>query len=362
MNNTYCVIMAGGIGSRFWPLSRTAQPKQFLDVLGTGKTFIQQTYHRFLKVVPKENFLVVTNMRYKDLVLEQLPDLKPEQVLLEPLRRNTAPCLAYALHKIKTKNADAKVIVTPSDHLILDQEEFVGQLNNGLSFLDSNEALLTLGIKPDRPETMYGYIQIKDRKEFMDLENLFKVKTFTEKPDIEMAKIFIETGEFYWNSGIFISTLSCFMSTFKKHLPEMAQTFKTGEHLLNTSDEEAFIKKAYSESQAISIDYGIMEKANNVFVLTAEFGWTDLGSWASLYEKKEKDSNGNVVSGENAIMYDVKNSIVDIANNKVAVIQGLEDYIVAESDDVLMICRRDNEDQIKKFVTDVRIKKGDSLV
>lgn len=362
MNNTYCIIMAGGIGSRFWPLSRTAKPKQFLDILGTGKTFLQQTFDRFLKVVPKENFLVVTNNRYKDLVLGQLPDLKEAQVLLEPLRRNTAPCLAYALHKIKAKNTEAKVIVTPSDHLILNQEEFVNQLNNGLAFIDAKEALLTLGIKPDRPETMYGYIQIKKRKEFNDLDNLFKVKTFTEKPDVEMARIFIETGEFYWNSGIFISTLSCFINTFKKHLPEMAQTFIGGEHLLNTSDEVAFIKKAYSECQAISIDYGIMEKASNVYVLTAEFGWTDLGSWGSLYEKKEKDNNGNVVSSDNAIMYEVKNTIVDIQGNKVAVIQGLEDFIIAESDDVLMICRRENEDQIKKFVTDVRIKKGDSLV
>lgn len=362
MSNTYCVIMAGGIGSRFWPLSRTAKPKQFLDILGTGKTFLQQTFERFLKVIPKENFLVVTNARYKDLVLEQLPEIGEEQVLLEPFRRNTAPCLAYALHKIKIKNPEAKVIVTPSDHLILDREEFVIQIENALSFLDNNEALLTLGIKPNRPETMYGYIQINNKKEFMNLDNLYKAKTFTEKPDIEMAKIFIETGEFYWNSGIFISTLSCFMNTFNTHLPDMAQTFKAGEHLLNTGDEVAFIKKAYSESQAISIDYGIMEKANNVYVLTAEFGWADLGSWGALYDKKERDNNGNVVVGEHAILYDVKNSIIDISNEKVAVIQGLEDFIVAESEDVLMICCRKDEDQIKKFVTDVRIKKGDSLV
>jgi len=362
MDNTYCVIMAGGVGSRFWPLSRTAMPKQFLDILGTGRTFLQQTYDRFLKTVAKENFLVVTNARYKNLVLEQLPEIREEQVLLEPLRRNTAPCLAYALHKIKAKNTAAKVIVSPSDHLILDREEFAQQINNGLAFLDTHPALLTLGIKPDRPETMYGYIQTQNRREFMDLENLFKVKTFTEKPDLEMAKIFIETGEFYWNSGIFISTLSCFLDTFKTHLPEMAQTFEAGEHLLNTDDEEAFISKAYSECQALSIDYGIMEKADNVFVLTAEFGWTDMGSWSALYEKMEKNSDGNSVRADNAIMYDVKNTIVDIAKDKVAVIQGLEDFIVADSDDVLMICRREDENQIKKFVTDVRIKKGDALI
>lgn len=337
-------------------------PKQFLDVLGTGRTFLQQTFDRFRKIVPPENFLVVTNARYKNKVLEQLPGLAEEQVLLEPLRRNTAPCLAYALHKIKAKNTAANVIVSPSDHLILDQEEFARQLSHGLSFLNSHDALLTLGIKPNRPETMYGYIQINSRKEFNDLDNLYKVKTFTEKPDLEMARVFVETGEFYWNSGIFIARLTSFMDSFKKHLPEMEQTFQAGEHLLNTDDEEAFIKKAYSECQAISIDYGIMEKADNVFVLTAEFGWTDMGSWSSLYEKMEKNDNGNVVRADNVIMYDVKNSIVDISKDKVAVIQGLEDFIVADSDDVLMICRREDENQIKKFVTDVRIKKGDSLI
>jgi len=362
MSNTYCVIMAGGIGSRFWPLSRTAKPKQFLDILGTGRTFLQQTYDRFLKVVPKENFLVVTNVRYKEIVMEQLPELNEEQVLLEPLRRNTAPCLAYALQKIKLKNEKAVVIVSPSDHLILDSAEFVNQLNNGLEFLDTNEALITLGIKPDRAETMYGYIQIKNKKEFHDLDNLYKVKTFTEKPDVEMAKIFIETGEFYWNSGIFISTLTCFFDAFEKHLPEMEQTFSMGRHLLNTGDEEAFIKKAYSECQAISIDYGIMEKATNVFVLTAEFGWSDLGSWSSLYEQNGKDHDGNLKSGDNSLLYDTSNCIIDIKDDKVAVIQGLDGYIIAESNDVLMICRREDEDQIKKFVTDVRIKKGDSLV
>ncbi|HPF51494.1 MAG TPA: mannose-1-phosphate guanylyltransferase [Draconibacterium sp.] len=362
MNNTFCVIMAGGIGSRFWPLSRIAKPKQFLDILGTGKTCLQQTYERFLKLVPKENFVVVTNVSYKKFVLEQLPDIKEDQVLLEPLRRNTAPCLAYALQKIKLKSSKAKLIVTPSDHLILDGEEFIQQLQNGLDFLDSNEALITLGIKPDRPETMYGYIQIQNRKEFHGLDNLYKVKTFTEKPDVEMAKIFIETGEFYWNSGIFISTLSCFLDSFDKYLPDIAQSFANSERFLNTGSEEAFIKKTYSECQAISIDYGIMEKAKNVFVLTVEFGWTDLGSWSSLYEKMDKDKHENVVRGNNALIFDSNHCIVDISDHKAAVIQGLDGYIIAESNDVLMICRREDEDQIKKFVTDVRIKKGDSLV
>ncbi len=362
MDNTYCVIMAGGVGSRFWPLSRIAMPKQFLDILGTGKTFLQQTYGRFQKIVPRENFLVVTNQKYKDLVLEQLPDLNENQVLPEPLRRNTAPCLAYALHKIKKVNPGAKIIVTPSDHLILDQEEFVKQLNNGLSFLDTREALITLGIKPNKPETMYGYIQIKSQSKFRDLDNLYKVKTFTEKPDAEMAKVFIETGEFYWNSGIFISTLSCFLKAFNKYLPEMSQAFSKGEHLLNTNDESAFINKAYSERKAISIDYGIMEKAENVFVLTAEFGWTDLGSWGSLYDKAQKDEQGNVLRSDNTLLYDTQNCIVDVTKKKIAVIQGLDGYIVSDSDDVLMICKNEDEKQIKKFVTDARIKRGESLI
>lgn len=362
MSKVFCVIMAGGIGSRFWPLSRTARPKQFMDILGTGQTFMQQTYERFLKVVPKENILVVTNSRYKDLVIEQLPEIKEEQVLLEPLRRNTAPCLAYAMHKVKLKDPEARMIVTPSDHLILKEEEFVKQINNALLFLEQKEALLTLGIKPNRPETRYGYIQVKHRKEFGEIGNLYKVKTFTEKPDRVMAEIFIGTGEFYWNSGIFISTVSCIQNAFDEHLPEISQTFRKGERLLNTPDEEAFIKKAYSECQAISIDYGIMEKARNVFVLTAEFGWSDLGTWGSLYENKMKDGYGNVVDGDNIMTYDVRNCIVEISGEKVAVIQGLDGYIVAESNDTLMICRLEDEDQIKKFVTDVRIKKGDSLV
>jgi mannose-1-phosphate guanylyltransferase len=354
--------MAGGLGSRFWPLSRTARPKQFMDILGTGKTFMQQTYERFLKIIPRENFLVVTNARYKDLVAEQIPDLKEYQILPEPLRRNTAPCLAYALHKIRLKDPGAKVIVTPSDHLILNPEEFVKQLDNGLAFLDTKEVLLTLGLKPNRPETGYGYIQVKKKKDFDGIDNLYKVKTFTEKPSLEMAKIFIDTGEFYWNSGIFISTVSCFMKAFDDHLPEISQTFSKGQRLLDTTNEEAFIKKAYSECQAISIDYGIMEKATNVYVLTADFGWSDLGTWSSLYENKTKDGFGNVVEGDNILTYDVRNCIVDISGEKVAVLQGLDGYIVAESNDTIMICRRENEDQVKKFVTDVRIKKGDSLV
>jgi mannose-1-phosphate guanylyltransferase len=354
--------MAGGTGSRFWPLSRLAKPKQFLDILGTGRTFLQQTYDRFSKIIPTENFLVVTNAKYKSLVLEQLPQLKENQVLLEPLRRNTAPCIAYAAYKIKIKNPDATLVVAPSDHVILKEEEFISQIKNGLAFAKENDALLTLGIKPNRPETAYGYIQVKKKVDFKELDNLHKVKIFAEKPDIQMAKLFVESGEFFWNSGIFIWSLAAIIEAFNQHLPDVSMLFEKGMKLYNTSDEVHFISKIYSELQSISVDYGIMEKAQNVFVLTADFGWSDLGNWGTLYENRKKDDAGNVISGDNIMIYDTKNCIINISGEKIAVLQGLDGYIVAESNDTLMICRKEDEQQIKKFVTDVRIKKGDSLV
>jgi len=250
--------MAGGVGSRFWPLSRTARPKQFIDILETGRTCIQQTFDRFSGFIPTKNFLVVTSVRYKDLVLEQLPELEESQVLLEPLRRNTAPCVAYAAHKIKTQNKNARLIVTPSDHLIIKEEEFIRQVKKGLDFVQENDALLTLGIHPCRPETGYGYIQVKKQVDYKEIDNLYKVKTFTEKPNEEMARIFIDSGEFYWNSGIFIWSLSSVLGAFHKHLKEVSTLFEKGEKLFNTNSEIHFIKKTYSECPAISIDYGIM--------------------------------------------------------------------------------------------------------
>ena len=361
-SNNFCIIMAGGIGSRFWPLSRTVKPKQFLDILGIGRTLLQQAYDRFTRIIPKENFIVVTNVKYQKLVLEQLPDLEEDQILLEPLRRNTAPCIAYAIYKIKTKHPDANLVVAPSDHIILKEEEFITQINNGLAFAEENNALLTLGIKPNRAETGYGYIQVKKKVEFKNLDNLYKVKTFTEKPDEEMARIFVDSGEFFWNSGIFIWSLSSIAQAFDEHLSNVSSLFEKGIKLYNTRDEKHFIKKTYSECQGISVDYGILEKAKNVYVLTADFGWSDLGTWSSLYENKEKDTDGNVINGNNILIYDSNNCIIDISDEKVAVIHGLEGYIIAESNDTLMICKKEDEDQIKKFVTDVRINKGDSLV
>ncbi len=362
MKDNYCVIMAGGIGSRFWPLSKSSMPKQFLDILGTGRTFIQMTFDRFKKVCPIENFLIVTSVDYKELVLSQLPDLKEEQVLLEPLRRNTAPCIAYACNKIKKINADAQVIVAPSDHLILKEEEFLKQVRNGLEFTNENNALLTLGITPSRPETGYGYIQVESRMPENGLGLFYKVKTFTEKPNAEMAKIFMESGEFFWNSGIFIWSLKSILSAFDAYLPDVAMLFKKGEKLYGTSDEVHFINKTYSECQNISIDYAIMEKANNVYVLCADFDWSDLGTWGSLYENQEKDENANSITGDSTLMYHSKNCIVNVPNNKLAVLQGLDGYIVVESEGTLLVCKKEDEQQIRQFVNDVKMLKGPKYI
>jgi mannose-1-phosphate guanylyltransferase len=354
--------MAGGTGSRFWPLSRYAKPKQFLDILGTGRTFLQQTFDRFSKLIPVENFLVVTNTNYKETVKQQLPELKDTQILAEPLRRNTAPCIAYATYKIKTINPEANLIVAPSDHVILKEEEFIAQIKNGLEFVKGNNALLTLGIKPNRPETGYGYIQVSNHVDFKDLKNLNEVKLFAEKPDLQMAQLFVDSGEFFWNSGIFIWSVASIVEALNTYLPDVSSRFESGMKLYNTVNEGPFISKTYSEMPSISIDYAVMEKARNVYVLTADFGWSDMGNWGTLYENKAKDKRGNVIINDNVLTYDTENCIVNISGEKIAVLQGLDGYIVAESDDVLMICRKEDEQQIKKFVTDVRIKKGDSLV
>jgi len=299
MNETYCIIMAGGIGSRFWPLSKTTRPKQFIDILGTGETLIQQTYRRLSKICPKEHFLVVTNLDYREMVLGQLPELNEEQILCEPLRRNTAPCIAYACHKIMRNNPEANILVAPSDHLITHEDEFLAQLKNGLAFVEKNNALLTLGIKPNRPETGYGYIQINGQTHWEGISNLYQVKTFTEKPDLKMARVFVDSGEFFWNSGIFIWSLTSIMHAFRTYLPEVHELFSKGEKYYFTREEKAFLNKTYSECPNISIDYGIMEKAQNVYVLCADFGWSDLGTWGSLWDNSQKDENGNSVKGNN---------------------------------------------------------------
>lgn len=361
-NNHYCVIMAGGIGSRFWPLSKISKPKQFLDILGVGKTLLQSTYERFREVIPRENIIIVTNENYIDFVNEQLPELDPSQVIAEPMRKNTAPCIAYANYKIKKKNPDAVVIVSPADHLILKQDVFLGEIKKALETASSGNVLLTLGIKPNKPETGYGYIQATSEKLPGKPGNMRKVKTFTEKPDIELARVFFESGEFYWNSGIFIWSLESIMGAYEKYLPEIDALFASGEKVYGTEDERKFITDVYATCKNISVDYGIMEKAEHVYVFFSDFGWSDLGSWGSLYEHSSTDGNGNMLSGEDLFTYDVKNSVVNVPDDKIVVLQGLEGYIVVESENILLVCRREDEQRIKQFLNDVKIKRGEGYL
>ena len=347
MNQNYCVIMAGGVGSRFWPFSRTNRPKQFLDFFGTGRSLLQMTYDRFRKVVPAENILIVSNLIYKDTILEQLPEINEKQVLLEPHRRNTAPCIAYAINRIKSITDHANIIVAPSDHLILKENDFIEVLKTGIEFVDQNDSLLTIGIQPSRPETGYGYIQIEE-----GTGNLRRVKTFTEKPNAELAQVFFETGEFYWNSGMFLWNLKTIDQAFQTLLPDVASRFSTGKDLYNTPSEQDFINEIYPTCMNISIDYGIMEKADNVHVLCADIGWTDLGTWGSLYEMSNKDEHDNVTLKCKTLFYESSENIVALPQGKLAVIEGLSGYLVAESDNVLLICKKDEEARIRQFVND----------
>ncbi|MDZ4824501.1 MAG: mannose-1-phosphate guanylyltransferase [Flavobacteriales bacterium] len=357
----YCVIMAGGIGSRFWPMSRTAFPKQFHDIMGVGRTLIQMTYDRFLPIVPKENILVVTNERYKDIVLKQLPDIAPQQVLCEPFMRNTAPCIAYASFWIAEREADANIVVAPSDHLILREDEF--RKNIEISFRQAKESgnLVTLGIKPTRPDTGYGYIQWADVKNAFD-EKVKKAKTFTEKPDIELAKDFIESGDFYWNSDIFIWTLPAILNALQKLLPDMYRAFADGLGLYGTAEEKEFVDGMYSSCDNISIDYGVMEKAKNVNVVLSDFGWSDLGTWGSLHTHLAHDDHRNGVVGKNVLLYNCADNAVYVEGNKLVVLQGLNGYIVVDTGQTLLVCRKDDEQKIKQFVNEVKIKKGDKWV
>jgi mannose-1-phosphate guanylyltransferase len=348
--------MAGGVGSRFWPLSTTETPKQFLDITGTGKSLLQQTFERFKPICPVENILIVTSKAYKEMVLEQLPGLMPEQVLAEPLRRNTAPCIAYANAVIKKKNPDANIVVTPSDHLIINEEQFREKIVNALNFVEQKDILLTLGIQPSRPETGYGYIQV-ERENGLP-ENFNKVKTFTEKPNLEMAKILLESGEFFWNSGIFIWSLASVEKAFDKHLREVSTLFSSFFPTVGTEAEEKALYDTYVDSRNISIDYGVMEKANNVYVQIVDFGWSDLGTWTSLHENSERNLSNNAVLSGKVLLYDTKDSVVHLPKGKTAVIQGLKDYIVVQSDKSLLICPKSNEQQIRQFTTDLKTEFG----
>jgi mannose-1-phosphate guanylyltransferase len=345
--------MAGGIGSRFWPFSRTDYPKQFHDVLGVGESMLQMTMNRFKDICPPENIYVVTNRDYEGLVKEQLPQLSDEQILLEPIGRNTAPCIAYASYKIAQINPRANLVVTPSDHVVLKQEAFNTVINKAIGAAAESDVLITLGITPSRPDTGYGYIQYIDD----DAQTIKKVKTFTEKPNLELAQMFLNSGDFVWNSGIFIWNVQSIMRAFRNYLPEINEIFEEGASALCTPEEPSFIAKAYSHCRNISIDYGIMEKVDNVYVVLADIGWSDLGTWNSLYTITNKDENGNVVDGD-VMLYDTQNCIIKTPKSRLVVLQGMEGYIVAEHDNVLMICRLDEEQKVKEFMSDAKSKKG----
>lgn len=356
--DNFCVIMGGGIGSRFWPFSRKTLPKQFLDFFGTGRSLLQQTFDRFKKVIPVENILVVTNDLYADLIKEQLPELKPEQILLEPTRRNTAPCIAWAAYHIRALNPNANIVVAPSDHLILKEGEFLTAIEKGLEFVSQSDKLLTLGIKPNRPETGYGYIQIAENIG----NNFYKVKTFTEKPELELAKVFVESGEFYWNSGLFMWNVNAIIKAGEALLPELAAKLKPGKDVYGTPQEKQFINENFPACPNVSIDFGIMEKADNVYVSLGDFGWSDLGTWSSLYDLSPKDEAGNVTLKCQSLIYNSKNNIVALPDNKLAVIDGLEGYLIAESNNVLLICKKDEEHSIRKYVNDAQIKAGEEFI
>lgn len=355
--------MAGGIGSRFWPLSKTQRPKQFLDILGVGRTLLQQTYDRFIQIMPADQIYIVSNQEYKAIIAEQLPDLPEENILLEPLRRNTAPCIDYANFRIHLKDQDANVVVAPSDHLIVKEARFLKYVKEGLAFVENNDALLTMGIVPNRPETGYGYIQ-SFQKKVKGYENtgMKKVKTFTEKPDLELARVFLDSGDFYWNAGIFFWSLKSIMKAFDSFLPEIHALFQEGIGTYGTDKETSFIEDTYSSCRNISIDYGVMEKAENVYVLVSDFGWSDLGTWGSLYEQLDKDEFQNSVKGKHVFMYESEGNIINVQDDKLVVLQGLKDYIVVQNENIILICRREEEQKIKQYVTEIRTEIGDGLM
>lgn len=357
-NQTYVVIMAGGVGSRFWPYSRNNNPKQFLDVLGTGKSLLQMTYDRFLQTAGKDNILVVTNQQYAELVKQQLPDLQADHILLEPSRKNTAPCIGYACYKIHKRDPDATVVITPADHAIFNEDRFRETLNEAIRVAQTDGNLVTIGIKPTKPETGYGYIQFSEET----LGGARRVKTFTEKPQLEWALKFLESGDFVWNAGIFIWRTSSIIREFENSLPEMAEAFADCSDHYYTGEEQQHVNKAYSQCRSVSIDYGIMEKAGNVYVVLGDFAWSDLGSWGSLYENLKKEDGENVVLQADLLAYESKNNIIKTDSGKLVIIQDLEGYLVADFHDVLMICRKDQEAKFREFVNDVKNKKGESYL
>ena len=357
--NNYVAIMAGGIGSRFWPVSRTKHPKQFLDLLGTGKSLIQWTYHRFKNICPQENIYFITNQQYIQTLKEQLPEVSDANIISEPSRKNTAPCAAYFAHKMLSLNPLANIIMAPADHLILDEKAFENTALEALDFVANNNSLLTLGIKPTRPDTGYGYIQydMDDKR-----DNVFKVKTFTEKPNLELARTFLKSGDFLWNAGIFVWNVNTIMDALEKHIPELNEVFLQATDVYNKPNETEVIAALYAQCTNVSIDYGFMEKARNVYVIPSNFGWCDLGTWESAYENFDKDYLGNAVHGENVMVIDANECMITAPDEKLVVVQGLDQYIVVDTPDALLICERSKEQQIKEYVAEVKRSKGDKYL
>lgn len=350
--------MCGGVGSRFWPYSRANMPKQFIDFFGTGRSLLQMTVDRIEGIVPHENIIMMTNAQYAGIIAEQLPQLRPEQILLEPARRNTAPCIAWAAWHIMALNPDAQIMVAPSDHLILKTEEYRDSVNKAFNFIDGRDAILTLGIKPSHPETGYGYIQVGEA--FND--HIMKVKTFTEKPNLELARVFLETGEFFWNSGMFFWSAQSIVKAMREHSPEIAAIFDNGAHTMATAQETAYINANYPSCNNISIDFAVMEKASNVYVECVDFGWSDLGTWGSLYDNSAKNDDGNATQGCNALMFNSHNNIVAVKGDKLVVASGLNDYIVADVDDALLIVPKAEEQKIRHYVNEVKAQFGDKYI
>ena len=353
--NNYAVIMAGGIGSRFWPMSKSSFPKQFLDILGTGETLIQQTFSRLERICQPENILIVTNTNYKNLCLEQLPNVVESNILCEPAMRNTAPCVAYAAFKIQSMNEDANMIIAASDHCILKEDEFVRVTNDCLDIVAKNDVLLTLGITPSRPDTGYGYIQFSEDN-LSGSKKARKVKTFIEKPNQELALNFLDSGDFLWNSGMFIWSAKSIALAYRKHLRDMHDIFDEGKQFYNTINEKEFIDRVFPACKNISIDYGIMEKSENVYVYPADFGWSDLGTWGSLYSHLELDEYKNTIQGNNVMMYDSSDNLVKVSDDKLVVLQGLQGYIVVENEGTILVCKKEDEQKIKQFVADLKQK------
>ena len=355
----YVAIMAGGIGSRFWPMSRTAYPKQFLDVLNTGKTLIQWTYERYTQFIPAQNIYIVTSEEYVSIVEKQLPNLPKENILAEPSKKNTAPCIAYISFKLAQKDPQATFVVAPSDHLILEQENFQKIVEQSLDFVSNIKALATLGIKPTNPNTGYGYIQYEGLEVS---KGVYKVKTFTEKPTVEIAESFIASGDFLWNAGIFAWKASTIIAAFEKYQPEMFELFDGEKANFNTTAEKQSIQKIYPQCVNISIDIAIMEKAENVYVIPASFGWSDLGTWNSAYDAMEKDYFANAVASDNVIVIDATKCMINAPKDKLVVVQGLDDFIVVDTKDVLLICSKEKEQSIKEYVAEVKRHKGDKYI